>query len=200
LHSASIFSPNLASCICALRPTYCAFSKIWVRFTLYTVRPTFMKSSPDRQHYQTFKMSFCLILNKPINLCAVFRVYLKPNKGWSINHSPQINTQGVYQLVHVTAMLRRHKNVNLLFRTLQPLAGIHCSCGGRWDGATSRSTALWRRLSNQREGEGHVMPSQPGTCSLGPSSVSLCTLWLLHLNIYRRNKLTLTVIIQWLGT
>jgi hypothetical protein len=37
---------NLASCICALRSTYCIFYQIWVRSTLYVVRPTFMKSTP----------------------------------------------------------------------------------------------------------------------------------------------------------
>ncbi len=40
------FFPNLASCICALSPTYCIFSQIWGHFTLYHVRPTFMKSIP----------------------------------------------------------------------------------------------------------------------------------------------------------
>ncbi len=32
-------------CIWALLPTYCIFSQIWLRFTLYAVRPTFMKST-----------------------------------------------------------------------------------------------------------------------------------------------------------
>jgi hypothetical protein len=40
------FFHNLASGICALRPTYCIFSQIWVRFMLYSMRPTFMKSTP----------------------------------------------------------------------------------------------------------------------------------------------------------
>jgi hypothetical protein len=38
---------NLTSCICALCSTYCIFSQSWVRSTLYSVRPTFMKSTPD---------------------------------------------------------------------------------------------------------------------------------------------------------
>ncbi len=44
LHSAPNFFPKLASCICALCPTYCIFYLIWVCFTLYAVRTTFMKS------------------------------------------------------------------------------------------------------------------------------------------------------------
>jgi hypothetical protein len=35
--SAQIYS-NLASCICALGSSYCIFSQLWVRSTLYAVR------------------------------------------------------------------------------------------------------------------------------------------------------------------
>jgi hypothetical protein len=31
------FPPNFASCIFALRPSYCIFSKNWVHFTLYVI-------------------------------------------------------------------------------------------------------------------------------------------------------------------
>jgi hypothetical protein len=41
---AQIYS-NLASCTCTLRSTYCIFSQIWVHSTLYSVRPTFVKST-----------------------------------------------------------------------------------------------------------------------------------------------------------
>jgi hypothetical protein len=37
---------NLASCICALRSTFAFSPRFWVRSTLYTLRPTFMKSTP----------------------------------------------------------------------------------------------------------------------------------------------------------
>jgi hypothetical protein len=42
----AIFFPHLASCICALRPTYCIFSQIFG--ALYAMHPTFMKSTPCR--------------------------------------------------------------------------------------------------------------------------------------------------------
>jgi hypothetical protein len=40
LRSAPIFSPNLASYFFSLRPTFCIFSQIWMRFALYALRLT----------------------------------------------------------------------------------------------------------------------------------------------------------------
>jgi hypothetical protein len=48
---AQIYS-NLASCIVALRSTYCIFTQIWVRSMLYPVHPTFMKSAPGNNSLQ----------------------------------------------------------------------------------------------------------------------------------------------------
>ncbi len=33
------------SCICALSPTYCIFTQIWLRFMLYAMHPTLLKST-----------------------------------------------------------------------------------------------------------------------------------------------------------
>jgi hypothetical protein len=49
------FSPNLTSCICTLRPTYCIFSQIWVRFKLCSVHPNFMKSTPGQTFFGVFE-------------------------------------------------------------------------------------------------------------------------------------------------
>ena len=51
---------GLAPCICALHSATCIFAQFWLRTTLYAVRPTFMKSTPEAYeavvHYpnQTF--------------------------------------------------------------------------------------------------------------------------------------------------
>jgi hypothetical protein len=64
------FFPNLASCICALRPTYCIFSQIWVGFMFYALRPTFIKSTPS-------EMTVC---KKPILTWQIRRRVHKPHE------------------------------------------------------------------------------------------------------------------------
>jgi hypothetical protein len=58
------FFSYLASCICALRPTHCIFSQIWVHFTLYAVRPTFMKSNPDEIAWVNLSFISRRLINK----------------------------------------------------------------------------------------------------------------------------------------
>jgi hypothetical protein len=50
-----------------LRPTYFIFSQIWLRFMLYALRPTFMKSTPgfllEHVIFKLFDMLFiCIVL------------------------------------------------------------------------------------------------------------------------------------------
>jgi hypothetical protein len=61
LRSSRIFFPNLASFICALLPTHCIFSQIWMHFTLYDVHPTFMKSTPGIIYHKEVGSEIILI-------------------------------------------------------------------------------------------------------------------------------------------
>jgi hypothetical protein len=102
LRSVPIFS-NLASCICAFCPTYCIYSQIWMRFTLYAVRPTYVKSTPgfSMYIYRLFESELVSSKQSPrglINfLCVLLAQLLPRNLTDIVDHqtSRQIHSSGV---------------------------------------------------------------------------------------------------------
>jgi hypothetical protein len=82
------FFPNFASCICTLRPTYCIFSQIWMGFTLYTLRPTFKKSTPG--HWNS-----CALLGAHhcSNLSCSFKTAQWCSLGLLVAPTPTLTTQ-----------------------------------------------------------------------------------------------------------